>query len=158
MKHPKQCLWTFFISNKKFVNKKSLHFYLNLHISLFISCLSDFGMAAIFFGKLEIFEIGNDLLGEACSVVSFTIFFKYDLSFYLWLALMTNCWLFLKNKHYIFFLLPLWSHALIYFLCWSPLLPSDFVWSCQSTSNVDFLGPIRCKVHGKFPKSLGIKI
>ena len=37
-------------------------------------------MAAIFFGKLEIFEIGNDLLGEACSVVSFTIFFKYDLS------------------------------------------------------------------------------
>ena len=41
---------TFFISNKKVVNKKSLHFYLNLDILIFvISCLSGFGTAAIFF-------------------------------------------------------------------------------------------------------------
>ena len=43
--------------------------------------MSGFGTAAMFFGKLGIFGIGNDLLEEACSMVSFSIFFKYDLSF-----------------------------------------------------------------------------
>ena len=38
-------------------------------------------MAAIFFGKLGISGISQDILEDAYSIVSITIFFKYEFSF-----------------------------------------------------------------------------
>ena len=63
---------------------KSLYTFIWTKIFDFLLSLAcqDFGTAIfpIFFDKLGIFRIGNDILEETCSIVSFTILFKYGLS------------------------------------------------------------------------------
>ena len=67
------------------------------------------------FDKLEILGIGNDLLEEACVIVSFTVFFFTSFLTLMGFAdqLMVT---FERQTLYLFFLL-LWLHALIHSLC-----------------------------------------